>query len=406
MTSGVELAELGAVANVTDFVANGSFEALRQNVRTSTQPGYAVLVRLVDHKAGWQGPFSYVDKPSCDFLGKTAIGPGDVIVANVGANAGTVFRAPELDRPMTLGPNAVLCKARDPRRLSRTYLYYFLASPQGQQLISGILSGSAQPKFNKTDFRKIPILLPSIAVQVAIADVLSALDDKIVANGRLGTGAMELAGLTFDQAISGQPVRPMSSLLKPILGGTPSRSRDDFWAPGQHPWASAKDVAGAAAGVVIDTLEQISDAAITQTKARPLPRGSVVLTARGTVGAVARLGEPMSFNQSCYGFVPGTLPPGVLYFSILRATERAKAIAHGSVFDTITMRTFDHLEVVDFDSQAWAAVEARVAPLLAVAEQRVRESKNIAETRDALLPQLISGKIRVRDAERVVERIV
>jgi type I restriction enzyme S subunit len=157
---------------------------------------------------------------------------------------------------------------------------------------------------------------------------------------------------------------------------------------------------------VVATQERITNKAVSQTKAKPLPKGSVILTARGTVGAVARLASPSSLNQSCYGFVPDVLPPGVLYFSILRATDRARAFAHGSVFDTITMRTFDHLEVVDMPESDLRQVEERVGPLLAKVEQVVRENGILAAVRDMLLPQLISGKIRVKDAGQMVGDVV
>ena len=194
----------------------------------------------------------------------------------------------------------------------------------------------------------------------------------------------------------------MSQTLSPVLGGTPPRSRSDFWG-GDKFWASAKDITGADFGVVTATEEAITDIAVASTKAKPLPRGSVILTARGTVGAVARLAAPISFNQSCYGFVPGKIPPGILYFAVLRATLRAKEIAHGSVFDTITMKTFDHLEFPVFDPQSLLATEADLAPLLDAVEVAVLANASLARVRDALLPQLMSGKLQVKDAETVLE---
>jgi type I restriction enzyme S subunit len=66
-------ARISDVADVTDYVANGSFESLRRNVTYRSEPDYAVLVRLVDHNAGWNGDFVYVDKGSYDFLRKSAL---------------------------------------------------------------------------------------------------------------------------------------------------------------------------------------------------------------------------------------------------------------------------------------------------------------------------------------------
>src|SRR5699024_2634338 len=117
--SGFQVQQFSDLVDVTAYVANGSFASLRENVRTSAEADFALLVRLVDHTSGWSGPFSYVDQPSYQFLKKTKLEPGDIIIANVGANAGTVFRVPELSQPSTLGPNSVLCLPRDKEKLNR-----------------------------------------------------------------------------------------------------------------------------------------------------------------------------------------------------------------------------------------------------------------------------------------------
>lgn len=261
-------------------------------------------------------------------------------------------------------------------------------------------SGSATPIINKSDLSNYEFSVPSLVIQQAIAEVLGALDDKIAANTKLAATAGELAGRVYDQATSILPKLPMSDVLTPILGGTPIRANPDFWG-GQELWASAKDITGAPFAVVTDTEEKITHSAAERTRAKPLPAGSVILTARGTVGAVARLAIPSSFNQSCYGFTPDDLSPGLLYFSILRAAEQAKSLAHGSVFDTITMRTFDHLRIPDFGDSA-TLFEARIAPLLDLVTTNVQENEALTKTRDAILPHLMSGKLRVKEVEEIV----
>ena len=81
----------------------------------------------------------YLTRESYDFLRKCQLEVGDIIISNVGANAGTVFRPPHLDLPATLGPNAILVR---PEGSKRFYYYYFL-SPRGQTQLHSILSGSA-----------------------------------------------------------------------------------------------------------------------------------------------------------------------------------------------------------------------------------------------------------------------
>lgn len=280
----------------------------------------------------------------------------------------------------------------------------FLSHLFSQTDVAGYLTGSTQPKLTRKALDAIRLRIPSLATQDAIAEVLGALDDKIIANTKLAATSNEIAGLIYDQAVVTLPTQAMSKVLDPVLGGTPARANSEFWG-GTTLWASAKDITGAPFSVVTNTDEKITRQAVETTKAKPLPVGSVILTARGTVGAVARLAEPSAFNQSCYGFVPGMVPAGLLYFSILRASQQAKAIAHGSVFDTITKRTFDHLHMPVFDDIS-SEIEARIVALLTETSSRVQENTALAGIRDALLPQLISGKLQLRDAETLVEAVV
>ena len=283
------------------------------------------------------------------------------------------------------------------------YLYYLIKNWSFG--LGSAASGSATPIVNKKVLSNFEFVVPPVPEQRAIAEVLGAFDDKIAANTKLAHTADQLAGTIFDAASLTAPRQTMNAVLNPVLGGTPARSRTEYWSGG-NPWASARDVTSAPLGVMLDTEESISDEAVSSTKAKPLGAGSVILTARGTVGAVARLGVPASFNQSCYGFVPGTLSPAILYFSIVRATQQAKAIAHGSVFDTITMKTFNHLTIPSFPVANRRPLEGRIAPLLHLVDQNMQENSLLAQTRDALLPHLMSGRLRVRDAEKQVEEMV
>jgi type I restriction enzyme S subunit len=141
---------------ITDYVANGSFASLSKNVNYKSEKDYAVLLRLTDHSKKFKNDFVYVDKHSFNFLKKSTVYPNDIILSNVGARLGTAFRAPDLGIPMTLGPNAILIKAE---KLG-DYLFCWLQSAYGQNAIKSVVSGAGQPKFNKTQFKKIKVPIP------------------------------------------------------------------------------------------------------------------------------------------------------------------------------------------------------------------------------------------------------
>jgi type I restriction enzyme, S subunit len=288
--------------------------------------------------------------------------------------------------------------------VNHRFVNYFLKSPGAVSWLEARLNGSVTRKINLGVLREVPVPLPPRPHQDGVAEVLSALDDKIAVDDRIAARCNELADVYFQAAVEEAPEAPLSKLVDPILGGTPDRSVADYWGEG-NPWASAKDITGAPFGIVVSTEEEITHYAVTETKAKPVPKGSVILTARGTVGAIARVGQATSFNQSCYAFTTGRLPAAVLYLTLKSAAQRMLAVAHGTVFSTVTMKTFDHIYIPVLSHSELQYLESRVAPLLDTVERQVRESLSLAELRDTLLPKLMSGEIRVRDAEKVIEDV-
>ena len=143
---------------VTDYVANGSFASLKQNVELLNDGGYAYFMRNTDFKSGNFNVF--VPEHSYRFLSKSALHGGEVIISNVG-DVGSVHRCPVLDKPMTLGNNEILVKGTINDQHANDYLYLLFKSRLGQHLIDSVTGGSVQRKFNKTDFKSIEIPLPS-----------------------------------------------------------------------------------------------------------------------------------------------------------------------------------------------------------------------------------------------------
>lgn len=116
-------------------------------------------------------------------------------MTNVGANLGTVFIAPQLEYPTTLGPNAIMIKTNE----NDKYLYYWLKSKNGQNTIKSIVTGSAMPKFNKTDLKNIEIAIPCIEDQDKIVEILSKIDKKIELNNQTNDNLYEITNKLYEQ---------------------------------------------------------------------------------------------------------------------------------------------------------------------------------------------------------------
>ncbi|MBA4319762.1 MAG: hypothetical protein C0412_15285 [Flavobacterium sp.] len=161
-----------SIGEATDFVANGSFQSLSENVIQKEEPDYAILVRLKDFSSKWKGNFRYVTKESYEFLAKSSLIEGDLFIANVGY-PGKLFLVPDLGQPMTIGPNGLRVRANSIS--SNKFLKYYYLSPQGKEEINKIVSGTAQQKFNKTGFRQSIIPLPPLTEQNRIIEKLDRL---------------------------------------------------------------------------------------------------------------------------------------------------------------------------------------------------------------------------------------
>ena len=103
---------------VTDYVANGSFASLKANVSLYQEPNYAYFIRNTDLKSGSFGVF--VDQHSYEFLSKSTLYGGEIIISNVG-DVGSVFLCPKLNGRMTLGNNIIMLRPEDAHL--RYYLY-------------------------------------------------------------------------------------------------------------------------------------------------------------------------------------------------------------------------------------------------------------------------------------------
>ena len=178
---------------LTDYVANGSFASLASNVHYKDTKDYAVLIRLVDFNNDFKGPFVYIDEHAYNFLSKSSLFGGEIIISNVGANVGTVFKCPNLPYKMSLAPNAITIKLKG----DNDFYYYWFKSKIGQANIQALVTGSAQPKFNKTNFRSMFIPVPPLSHQRRISSLLASLDRKIELNNKINAELEEMAQAIF-----------------------------------------------------------------------------------------------------------------------------------------------------------------------------------------------------------------
>ena len=124
-----------------------------------------------------------------------------------------------------------------------------------------------------------------------------------------------------------------------IGGGTPKTSEPTYWG-GNIPWLSVKDF-GNEEKYVYTTEKSITDAGLKNSSTKLLRKDDIIISARGTIGAIAMLAADMAFNQSCFGIRSNALvDQQYLYYLTKTKIAELQKNSHGSVFDTITRETF------------------------------------------------------------------
>lgn len=165
---------------------------------------------------------------------------------------------------------------------------------------------------------------------------------------------VDFSKASFDKAIkikrltvnvdSKYPLVKLSSVVDILSGGTPDTTKSEYW-NGDIPWLSVADF-NKYDRFVYAAAKSISEIGLKKSNAQILKVGDVIISARGTVGALAQIGSPMAFNQSCYGLRGHSeLDNGYLYYCLTGEIRQLRANADGTKFPSIIRDTFDSIRI-------------------------------------------------------------
>lgn len=188
-------------------------------------------------------------------------------------------------------------------------------------------------------------------------------------------------------------------------GSTPSTKEPAYWEGGEHHWATPKDLSALAFPVLLDTDRKITDAGIAKISSGLLPVGTVLLSSRAPIGYLAIAEVPTAINQ---GFIAikcdGSLPNVFVLFWCRENMDLILGNANGSTFQEISKSNFRPIPVIVPQDSILNAFRERTEPLYRHIVENELESRALAQLRDTLLPKLISGELRIADAEKFMER--
>ena len=323
------------------------------------------------------------------------------------------------------------------------FLNYLLRSPSYRERLVRTGTGTSITNLSQDILGRLPVRLPSRAVQEATSEVLDELDEKIELNRQTARTLEELAQRLFKSwFVDFDPVRakmagrqpahtppeiaelfpdhlvdsplgpiPEGWTIKPIEevvsikgGATPSTKEQTFWDGGNYNWATPKDLSGLQQKVLIKTERKITSAGVEKISSGQLSPGTVLMSSRAPVGYLALADLPVSINQ---GFIAMICDQGVPNTFVLHWAEAnmdvIKSNAGGSTFAEISKKQFRPLEVIVPPAPLLQAFDDVAADWFQRVSQLAHENVTLTQLRDRLLPRLISGEIRVPEAQEMAE---
>ncbi|MBL8179989.1 MAG: restriction endonuclease subunit S [Blastocatellia bacterium] len=283
----------------------------------------------------------------------------------------------------------------DPR-----FVAYQLGDNYHRNWLQQFATGATMPSLNQEVLKMLPLFLPELPKQKAIAEVLSSLDDKIDLLHRQNKTLESLAQTLFrqwfiEEADDSWEEKSLFDVIELVGGGTPKTNVAEYW-NGDIKWISAKDITPNNKRFIVNTEKMISDKGLSNCSARLLPKFSTVISARGTVGNYCLLSDEMTFSQSNYGVKPSY--KDCFFFTYLligHSVAELQSAAYGSVFDTITTNTFkEHKIKLPLESEI-RDFETSVSPYFRKMLSNQEQMGSLTKVRDSLLPKLMSGEVSV-----------
>ncbi|MEK7466239.1 MAG: restriction endonuclease subunit S [Planctomycetota bacterium] len=357
---------------------------------------------------------------------------GDLLYSREGTYFGIAAEVPEQTR-LCLGQRMVLIRPK-PGVVDFRFLSRWLNSPIMASHIHGYRDGTVAERLNLPTIRALPVLLPPLLEQRAIAHILGTLDDKIELNRRMNETLEAMARALFKSwFVDFDPVRakaegrnpglpqPIADLFPDsfedselgdiprgwrkstigreamtLLGGTPSRDEPSYWG-GDIPWINSGK---ANEFRIVEPSEFITRKGLECSATKSLPLRTTVIAITGaTLGQVSLTEIETCANQSVVGVIGSdTLPNEYVYFWVKENITPLIAGQTGGAQQHINKNNVNDLPLLCPTANAIASYLAVARPIFDRIKTCCLSTLSLAALRDALLPKLVSGQLHVKNS--------
>lgn len=369
-------------------------------------------------------------------LSRYIVEPGDVVLAmdRPWIPAGLkVAQATESDSPCYLVQR--VARLRAGTRSDSDFLFAVLSGPDFDSYIQNTTTGTAVPHISAKQILDYEFHLPPSHVRAEVGALLTALNNRITLLRETNTTLEAIAQALFkswfvdfdpvhakcqgrapegmDQATAalfpdsfeeselgpvpkGWQVMPVGDAVETYGGATPDTKTTDYWEPAEHHWTTPKDLSGISSPVLLSTERKLSAAGLRKISSGLLPVGSLLMSSRAPIGYLALTQVPMAINQGYIAIPPGgKLSPLFMLFWCKSNMDNIKGRANGSTFMEISKKAFRPIPALVPSRAVVDAFEGVAIHLFARLVENEKQAQSLAGIRDALLPGLISGQIRV-----------
>lgn len=373
---------------------------------------------------------AYINDKHARELENVIVQAGDVLLNITGDSVARVCQVPKDILPARVNQHVSIIRPHKDI-LDARYLRYFLVSPLMQQYMNALAaSGATRQALTKGMIESYEIPAPPLPEQKAIASILGTLDDKIEMNTKMNETLEATARATFKSwFVDFDPIpgfgphkewqdSPLGRIPKgwrvgdignicEVRGGFAYKS--ETFCDNGYPVIKIKNI-NSGRTVNIDDVEYIPEHIALRTRDFWLSDGDLIMAMTGaTVGkfglVVNKSSVPAVLNQRVAKFFPfqehGDLPWFI--YSILQSQEIIEQVittANGSAQPNISANGIMSPKIVIPDDQLIKLFNIRVDCIFKQIISNQRQSRTLASIRDALLPGLLSGEIRVKDAEK------
>jgi type I restriction enzyme, S subunit len=351
--------------------------------------------------------------------------PGDVVFTSKGTVGRFALVRDETPR-FTYSPQLCFWRSLDHSVIDPRYLFAWMSSREFMRQVDAVKGQTDMADYvSLRDQRRMTVTLPPLHEQRGIAAVLGALDDKIELNQKMNRTLEEMAQAIFKSWFIDFDGVPEAEMIESELGllprdwrvgvvadlgsvvtGTTPPTKDPANYGTRFPFLKIPDMRRSVWATSTST--RLSHQGHSTQADRLVPKGSVAVSCIGTPGLVVLIREPTHTNQQINTVVPSEPSTwGWLFFALRGLAELIRARSSGgSVLLNLNKGQFSKVPVLIPTRDARSRFTDLVDPLLERIAAGEKESVTLGCLRDTLLPKLISGEIRVPEAENIVEAAV